>query len=140
MIRAVLDTNVLLSALRSRNGASFEIVARYRKGEFTLYLSQTVFCEYQEVLKREMLPLGLSSAVIDRFISAIASQAVQFRTSAFWKPALPDADDEALAQLATESKIDYLVTHNLRHFPSDRLPAVRVVDPKTFLDILRQSP
>jgi len=140
MIRAVLDTNVLLSALRSRNGASFEILARYRKGEFALYLSQTVFCEYQEVLKREMLPLGLSLAVIDRFISAIASQAVQFRASAFWKPALPDADDEALAQLAMESKIDYLVTHNLRHFPSDRLPAVRVVDPKTFLDILRQSP
>jgi predicted nucleic acid-binding protein len=53
---------------------------------------------------------------------------------------LPDADDESLAQLALESKIDYLVTHNVRHFPADRLPAVRVVDPKTFLHILRLSP
>ncbi|MDI1315646.1 putative toxin-antitoxin system toxin component, PIN family [Prosthecobacter sp.] len=139
MIRAILDTNVILSALRSRNGASFQIVARYRQGEFALYLSQTVLAEYDEVLKREMLPQGLPMIVINRFLDALASNAVQFRTSAFWKPSLPDPDDEALAQLAMESKIDYLVTHNLRHFPASRLPAVRVVDPKTFLDILRLS-
>lgn len=140
MIRAVLDTNVILSALRSRNGASFEIITRYRQGEFDLHLSQTVFAEYEEVLKREMMPLGFTVAIIDRFLNAIASAATQIRTSSLWKPSLPDPDDEPLAQLAMESKIDYLVTHNLRHFPRERLPEVRVVDPKTFLDILRQSP
>lgn len=62
------------------------------------------------------------------------------RPSGLWKTALPDPDDEPLAQLAMESKIDYLVTHNVRHFPADRLPALRVVEPKTFLSILRQSP
>ncbi len=107
MIRAVLDTNVILSALRSRNGASFEIVTRYRRGEFDLHLSQTVFAEYEEVLKREMMPLGFAAAIIDRFLNAIASAATQIRTSSLWKPSLPDPDDEPLAQLAMESKIDY---------------------------------
>jgi predicted nucleic acid-binding protein len=46
MIRAVLDTNVLLAALRSRQVASYEIVSRYRKGEFALLISNTVLSEY----------------------------------------------------------------------------------------------
>lgn len=140
MIRAVLDTNVLLSALRSRNGASFEVLDRLDRGEFALLLSQTVLAEYEEVLKRELIPLGYSSAAIEQFLDDLCRTVQIFRPSGFWKTALPDPDDEALAQLAMESKIDYLVTHNARHFPADRLTAVRVVDPKTFLNILRKSP
>jgi putative PIN family toxin of toxin-antitoxin system len=52
MIRAVLDTNVFLSALRSQDGASFQIVDRLERGEFTRVLSQTVLAEYDEVLNR----------------------------------------------------------------------------------------
>lgn len=140
MIRAILDTNVVLSALRSRNGASFEIMKRFELGEFTLLLSNTVLAEYEEILKRELVPLGFSDVWIEQFLDELCFEAQSFKPSASWKPALPDPDDEPLAQLAMESKIDYLVTHNVRHFPADRLPAVRVVDPKTFLDILRQSP
>lgn len=140
MIRAILDTNVVLSALRSRNGASFEIMKRFELGEFTLLLSNTVLAEYEEILKRELVPLGFSHVWIEQFLDELCFEAQSFKPSASWKPALPDPDDEPLAQLAMESKIDYLVTHNVRHFPADRLPAVRVVDPKTFLDILRKSP
>lgn len=140
MIRAVLDTNVLLSALRSQDGASFQIVDRLERGEFVLVLSQTVLAEYDEVLNRELIPLGYPAAAIGVFLDDMCRAVEIHRPSGFWKTALPDADDEALAQLAMESKIDYLVTHNVRHFPSERLSAVRVVDPKTFLHILRQLP
>ena len=137
MIRAVLDTNVLLAALRSRQGASFEIIARYRKGEFALLISNTVLSEYDEVLKREGPGFGLSPAVVDRFLDALCSEADSFSTSSFWKPSLPDADDEAFAQLALEAKVGYLVTFNQRHFPADRLPAVQVASPKEFLHVLQ---
>ncbi len=137
MIRAVLDTNVLLAALRSRQGASFEIISRYRKGEFAMLISNTVLSEYDEVLKREGPGLGVTAATVDRYLDALCSGAAPFRTSSFWKPALPDADDEAVAQLALEAKVGYLVTFNQRHFPADRLPAVQVVSPKDFLNVLR---
>lgn len=137
MIRAVLDTNVLLAALRSRQGASFEIISRYRKGEFALLISNTVLSEYDEVLKREGPGFGLSPAIVDRFLDALCAGADSFPTSSFWKPALPDADDEAFAQLALEAKVGYLVTFNQRHFPADRLPAVQVVSPKEFLHVLQ---
>ena len=137
MIRAVLDTNVLLAALRSRQGASFEIISRYRHGEFALLISNTVVSEYDEVLKREGQSFGVSSSLVDRYLDALCAGADAFRTSSFWKPALPDADDEAFAQLALEAKVGYLVTFNQRHFPAERLPAVRVVSPKEFLYVLK---
>jgi predicted nucleic acid-binding protein len=46
MIRAVLDTNVLLSALRSRNGASFEILSRFADNQFVMVIGNTVLSEY----------------------------------------------------------------------------------------------
>ncbi len=52
---------------------------------------------------------------------------------------LPDPDDEAFAQLALEAKVGYLVTCNLRDYPPDRLPALQVVSPKEFLQVLRKS-
>ena len=137
MIRTVLDTNVFLAALRSRHGASFEIVSRYRKGEFALLIGNTVLSEHDEVLKREGPGFGLALGTVDRFLDALCAGAEHFRTSAFWKPSLPDPDDEAFAQLALEAKVGYLVTFNRRHFPADRLPALKVVSPKEFLNVLK---
>lgn len=57
-MKAVLDTNVLVSALRSRRGASFEIVRRLRLGEWKAVLSNHLLFEYEEVLMREAPVLG----------------------------------------------------------------------------------
>ena len=105
MHRAVLDTNILLSALRSRNGASHEILSRLVKQEFELVIGNTVLAEYDEVLKRECLAFGIPVATVDRFLDALCATSSYFATSSFWKPALPDPDDEAFAQLALEAKV-----------------------------------
>lgn len=139
MIRAVLDTNILLSALRSRNGASNAILARFLNKEFQWVIGNTVLSEYDEVLKRECPAFGLSAGTVNRFLDAVCAGASFHQTSSFWKPALADPDDEAFAQLALEAKVGYLVTCNLRDYPLERLPALRVVSPKEFLQVLRKS-
>lgn len=139
MIRAVLDTNILVSGLRSRNGASHEILSRLVQKEFELIIGNTVLAEYDEVLKRECPCFGVPLATVNRFLDALCAGATYFPTSSFWKPALPDPDDEAFAQLALEAKVGYLVTCNQRHFPPDRLPALRVVTPKEFLRVLKAT-
>lgn len=137
MIRAVLDTNILVSALRSKNGASYEILSRLVKKEFELIIGNTVLAEYDEVLKRECPAFGIPVAIVDRFLDTLCASSTFYQTSSYWKPALPDPDDEAFAQLALEAKVGYLVTCNQRHFPSGRLPALRVVSPKEFLQALK---
>lgn len=94
--------------------------------------------EYEEILKREGPALGLAAATVDRFLDALCAGAEEFRPSSFWKPSLPDPDDEPMAQLALEAKVDYLVTYNLKHYPSERLPALRVVPPGEFLQLLQR--
>jgi len=76
---------------------------------------------------------------VERFLDAICASATFFRTSSFWKPALPDPDDEAFAQLALEAKVGYLVTCNIRHYPSLNLPALHVLPPGAFLQILKSN-
>ncbi len=66
MIRAVLNTNVLLSALRSRNGAPFEILSRFAANQFVADVGNTVLSEYDEVLKQECPAFGISLATVDR--------------------------------------------------------------------------
>jgi predicted nucleic acid-binding protein len=59
-LRAVLDTNVLIAAFRSRHGASFEVFRRLRRGEWTAVVSNHLLFEYEEVMKRGATALGLA--------------------------------------------------------------------------------
>ena len=95
-IKAVLDTNVLVAAFRSRCGASFEIVRRLRHGEWVAVLSNHLLYEYEEVLKRSALGLGLSLADVDEVLNAVCARAEEWTLPPDWQPVLTDPDDEPL--------------------------------------------
>ena len=71
--RAVMDTNVLVAAFRSRTGASFEVFQRLRRDEWTAVLSNHLVYEYEEVLKRNAAVLGLSLSDIDQILNALSA-------------------------------------------------------------------
>jgi putative PIN family toxin of toxin-antitoxin system len=140
MLRAVLDTNVILAGLRSPRGASFELLRRLRAGHWRLVLSNTTLTEYEEVLKREAALLHLSFLEIDQFLDALCVIAEQFSVSDDWLPVLSDPDDESFVQLAAESRADALATHNLRHFQPARRSGIPVMTPAEFLAMLPARP
>ena len=137
MIRAVLDTNVILAALLSRRGAAFEILQRLRNGEWKLVLSNHLLLEYEEVLKRNAPALALTHEEIDLFLNAICLAADCFPLPPVQTPRLPDADDEPLLRLAESSGARIITTHNLRHLTTAANYGVRVLPPHEFLSILR---
>ncbi len=140
MLRATLDTNVVLSGLRSQSGASHELLRRLRAGHWKLLLSNTALTEYEEVLKREAASLGLTLPEIDRFLDSLCLLAEQCHPSSNWVPLLPDADDEAFAQLAAEARADALATFNIRHFDAARSRGIPVMTPVEFLRMLPATP
>ena len=73
--RAVMDTNVLYAGLRSRRGASFQILDALWQRKWTLVLSNTVLTEYEEILKRESLTLGLTFGHIHKTLDALCALA-----------------------------------------------------------------
>jgi predicted nucleic acid-binding protein len=137
LIRAVVDTNVIYAGLYSNAGASHLVLRILRAGRWTLVLSNTVCAEYEEILKRQAPILGLSLEDVDSFLDALCLLAERRTLATTWTPILDDPDDEAVAHLAVEAQVDYIVTYNVRHLgPVARL-GVKVIAPKDFLSLLR---
>ena len=140
MIRAVLDTNVILAAMLSNRGAAFEILQKLRRGKWRLVLSNHLLLEYEEVLKRNAGALALTHEEVDRFLNAICQSAECFQLPAAQPPRLPDADDEPLLRLAETSGARLITTHNLRHLRPATAHGVTVLPPREFLRILSAQP
>lgn len=135
-LRAVMDTNVLYTAFRSRLGASFEVFRRLRLGEWTAMLSNHLVHEYEEILKAKAQELGLSLADVDELLNAICARAEEWQLQTGWWPILTDPDDEPLVQLACESTANRIVTHNVRHLAPAASMGIEVLKPGQFLATL----
>ena len=138
-MRAVMDTNVLVAALRSRGGASYELLRLLREGKWALVLSNTVLGEYHEVLHREAGALKLTDAEADAYLDVLCALAEQPALTSEWQPAAADPDDEPLVQLAREAGVRYLVTHNVRDVRGAAQFGVQVLRPAQFLELLRKT-
>jgi putative PIN family toxin of toxin-antitoxin system len=137
-LRAVLDTNVLVAALRSRSGASFAIFQRLLRDEWTAILSNHLLYEYEEILKRQAASLLVNLMDIDQILNAVSARAEEWSLTNDWEPVLTDPDDEPLVQLAHESRVMRIVTHNTRHLQPAAPLGIQVLKPKEFLTMLQQ--
>ncbi len=139
MLRAVMDTNVLYAAFRSRLGCSFSVFTALRRGHWTAILSNHLIHEYEEILKLHALKLGLTFADVDTLLDAICARAEEWQLAPGWLPILPDPDDEPLVQLAYDSTARRIVTHNLRHIAPARALGIEVLPPSQFSAIISTS-
>jgi predicted nucleic acid-binding protein len=140
MLRAVLDTNVIYAALRSRAGASYELLWQLSEGRWKLVLSNTLCTEYEEVLRREAATLGMTMNEIGTVLDDLCALAERRHLRTPWIPVLNDPDDEAQVHLAFETGVEYIVTHNVRHLAPAQTLGIAVLTPIEFLNILRNQP
>lgn len=132
----VLDTNVLVSALRSNRGASFKILSLLRDGKFKIHLSVALVCEYEDVLKREEIGIKLTVEEIDRLIDILCLLGEKNNIWYLWRPLLSDAKDEFVAELAINARVDAIVTHNVKDFRNIRRFGIEVLTPGEFLHMI----
>jgi len=134
----VLDTNVLVAALRSKRGASHELVRSIGRADWRLNVSVALALEYEDVLKRNGVFQGVSEAEIDDFLDYV------FRTSNLvpfvlrQRPTLRDPDDERILEVAVACRA-MIVTHNKRDFAGAEGLGVPVRTPSEFLKMLREG-
>jgi putative PIN family toxin of toxin-antitoxin system len=139
--RVVLDTSVIVAALRSRTGASNALLEDVARGRLRPLASTALFLEYEDALKRPDIRLatGMSEEDVDGFLAALASAAEAVDVNFRWRPQLSDPKDELVLEAAVNGEADALVTHNLRDFePATRLFGVRVLLPRDVLKELRR--
>jgi putative PIN family toxin of toxin-antitoxin system len=121
-MRLVLDTDVVLSGLRSTVGASRILLLAVEAGIVTPLVSVATVIEYEAVLKRpeHLRVVGLSADDVDRFLDDVIAHAEHvvphFRT----RPSIRDPDDEMFAELAINGQADALVSFNVQDYrPAD---------------------
>ena len=129
----VLDTNVLIAGLRSRNGASFQVLSLVGESAFELNVSVPLVLEYEEVPKRESRALGLTHAEIDEVLDYLCAVATHREIYFLWRPVLRDAADDMVLEVAVEAGCDIVVTHNVRDFAGAERFGVRALTPGEFL-------
>jgi predicted nucleic acid-binding protein len=104
MHEIVLDTNVLVAALRSRRGASHQIVNLIGTGLFRLNVSVALALEYEEILKRGDLISALTDEDVDKFLDYIFLFSNLVPSVYSMRPTLSDPDDELVLDLATSAQ------------------------------------
>lgn len=117
-MRLVLDTSVLVAALRSDSGASRRLLVGMIDRRFTALVSTSLLIEYEAVLTRplHLEAAGLSIADVGAILDVVAAVAEPVRLSFLWRPALRDADDDMVLEVATNGQADAIVTFNRRDF------------------------
>lgn len=140
-MRVVLDTSILVAALRSRRGASNRLLARVAHTKLHPLVSTALFLEYEDVLMRPETRLAtkMDAAGVEGFLAAFASAAEGVYVNFRWRPQLTDPNDELVLEAAVNGAADALVTHNVRDF-REAAPrfGLRVLLPRELLKALER--
>lgn len=129
----VIDTAVVVSALRSSRGASFRILSLINSGKFEFHLSVPLVVEYESALKRPEMSPHWTPEEIDELLDIICLFGVKHDIWYLWRPLSTDAGDDFVAELAVTANADAIVTHNVRDFDGMKNFGIRVLTPKEFL-------
>ncbi len=133
MPRAVLDTNVLVSALITPSGASARLLLDFRAGSFELVVSPMLLTELRDVLGRQKFRRYVTAAEADAYVKLIRSDSIVHDDPApsTAGPFSEDPDDQFLVDLARAAPVDALVSGD-RHLLALR-HAAPVMTPAEFL-------
>src|SRR5947209_18771847 len=132
MARVVIDTNVLVAALRSRRGASFELISRLGTGTFEVAVSVPLVLEYESALLRHVAASPFAESDVRTLIDYICNIAVQQEVFFLWRPFLLDPSDDLVLELAVAARCEAIVTHNIRDFRGAERFRVGVLRPGRF--------
>jgi putative PIN family toxin of toxin-antitoxin system len=118
MLRFVLDTDVIIAALRSPTGASAAILRAAYTREVQLLASTPLVLEYEAKCTdpQHYKAAAISGADAQVFVDAVAALAEPVKLHFTWRPLLWDANDEMVLETAINGRADALVTFNLRHY------------------------
>ncbi len=117
-MRLVLDTNVVVAAMRSPTGASAGLLRAARRGNPVLLANVALALEYEATcsLAEHRLAAGLDLARCMVFVDAVLAMTEPVESYFLWRPQLRDPADELVLEAAVNGRADAIVTFNRKDF------------------------
>jgi putative PIN family toxin of toxin-antitoxin system len=136
----VIDTNVIVSGLRSSRGWSHRLLQLVGTGHFDIHLSVPLVLEYEAVLLDMEPELPVDSNGIEDVIDFHCRVARKHRIFYLWRPRLKDPDDEMILEVAVRAGCDTIVTFNKKDFAGVEEFGIQAVTPGEFLTQIGVDP
>ena len=139
----VLDTNVIISALYSKKGASYQLLRGAISGNIRYALSPLLVVEYEGVIHRKIKEgfLKISLQDCEKILDAISSFAIIVWEPLILRPVLPDPSDDKILECAISGNCTHVITFNKKHFPEEifKLYGINILTPGEFLKTWREK-
>lgn len=134
--RVVLDTNVWVSAFRSKRGASRKVIDMVIDGEVTMHLTVPLVAEYEEIFVRERVAMGLSRADVDLLLDLICDLGRHHQVHYLWRWQVSDPEDAHVLEAAVAASRPYLLTFNKQDLKEAVTFGIEVLTPGEFLHVI----
>ncbi len=142
MHKLVLDTDVIVAAMRSPSGASAALLGAALDRRLTMPANLPLFFEYEAKCTDPVhwTAAGMTRERADIFINGIAGLVLPVKTYYLWRPMLRDPNDEVVLEVAVNGRADAIVTFNLRDYGA--VPTtfnIEVIKPSTAIRRVRNE-
>jgi predicted nucleic acid-binding protein len=134
--RVVLDTNVILAAMRSRAGASHRLLLTIGHPRWLSVVTPALMYEYEDVARRPGATPALSPQEVTYILDMIYRESHRQIVWFSWRPLSPDPGDDAILEAAIAGRCDYVVSFNERHMRAARDFGVQVFRPVDLLKLI----
>lgn len=133
MLKLVIDTNLVISALLRPQSNPALIISLILRGDCRLCLSEDIFTEYEEVLARKKFNF-LDRARVRELLSTLKKRALWVVPEISVDGVALDPADNAFLECALAAKADFLITGNIKHFPIKKFHHIRIATPAEFMN------
>lgn len=134
MIYAVIDTNVMVSAMLTHNiqSATFKVMEAMFENQIIPLYNEDIIDEYEDVLQRPKF--GFSESEVNHYLETLKQVGIHSQRIPTTEH-FPDPKDVVFYEVAMSKENAYLVTGNKKHFPNTPI----VVTPAEMVEILNQT-
>jgi len=142
MIRAVIDTNVIVSSFLGDTGTPREIRRAWQHGLFKLCISQPLLEEVEGILRlsRIVKRVRAAEAEVEEFLELAIPSAACAIEPLVVKPVVPDdPDDDFIVATALATQADYIVSGDKHLLDLKEYQGIQIITPRQFLRVLSSS-
>jgi len=138
MLRAVLDTNVIISGVITDHGAPFQVLQRWRNSEFALITSKPILQEVKRVLHYPKIKRKqhLTEGNIRNVMELLWKYGIVTPADITIEAVPEDPADNKFVVAAVEAEADYIVSGDRHLKVLSSYHGIRIVSPDEFLRVL----